>query len=257
MTRSCIFCGGAPVRNEHVWPDWVMNFLRAELPGVPLVGTRSLVSAAGGSTTWEAPGLDVSVKQVCAACNEGWMSNLEEAAARVMKPLIRGEPRILTPDDQVLLARWAAKTALVFEFAYASSAANYIPASDRQWLRGNETPPASTTVWLAGHTGRRIAFHRSVPFEGSPADSVVGGSIGTSGTISRPEAHSTTLAILHLVIKVFGDSLPEERSLELPAVTRDVVIKIWPRQLAAVLWPPPRALDDDALFDFASITVFA
>jgi hypothetical protein len=52
---------------------------------------------------------------VCGKCNNGWMAELEGPTAQVLPALINGgrSPLELSPDESLLVSRWATKTALV------------------------------------------------------------------------------------------------------------------------------------------------
>ena len=51
----------------------------------------------------------------CSTCNNGWMSDLERATKPILVPLINGEASSLTAGDQVTIALWLAKTAMVYD----------------------------------------------------------------------------------------------------------------------------------------------
>lgn len=54
---------------------------------------------------------------VCADCNNGWMSRLEDAAQKLIVGFIEGKRKTLAPFDQVLLASWMVKTCLTYDAA--------------------------------------------------------------------------------------------------------------------------------------------
>lgn len=55
------------------------------------------------------------LKEICEACNNGWMSDLETAAKRLILALIRGALDLanLSDDERRTLAKWAGKTAII------------------------------------------------------------------------------------------------------------------------------------------------
>lgn len=61
--------------------------------------------------------LDQSLRCVCAECNNGWMSELQEEARPIIEPLILGGPAGL-PDQRsrFILSRWVAMLCAVSEF---------------------------------------------------------------------------------------------------------------------------------------------
>lgn len=111
MTTTCVFCGASgKMTAEHVLPNWLATIGLASEPVVQAASgwlNRSPQSR-GSSRPFQ-----TRVKAVCATCNNGWMSELEQVARRVFTPIIRGEPRGILEDDQPALAMWALKTTLV------------------------------------------------------------------------------------------------------------------------------------------------
>src|SRR5581483_3341668 len=53
---------------------------------------------------------------ICANCNNGWMSDLENRAKPILTQLFDGMPPAdLNPEERALLARWAIKTAFMLD----------------------------------------------------------------------------------------------------------------------------------------------
>lgn len=103
--------------NEHIIPKWLIGHLglvetpvddrRFDIPSGRILherqyGTRSFVSG-----------------RVCAECNSGWMSDLENEAKPLLIRLIADphELATLTKDEQHTVARWTMKTAAVLNKA--------------------------------------------------------------------------------------------------------------------------------------------
>ena len=88
--RVCVFCGGTPVTLEHVWPRWVAAILA---DGGPVQVERGVDDEPA---TWQQVSLEVTIRRVCAICNNGWLSELEQAAKPRLEPLILGdtEPQV-------------------------------------------------------------------------------------------------------------------------------------------------------------------
>ena len=60
----------------------------------------------------------ITAKVICRACNNEWLSGIDDAAARVLKPLIRGEQEVaLDRAGQTAVAAWIYKCALIFDAA--------------------------------------------------------------------------------------------------------------------------------------------
>ncbi len=59
-----------------------------------------------------------TAKVVCRSCNNQWLSVIDNAAAEVLKPLIRGDDTVtLNESDQAVFAAWIYKCALIFDAA--------------------------------------------------------------------------------------------------------------------------------------------
>jgi hypothetical protein len=57
-----------------------------------------------------------TAKVVCRRCNNEWLSEIDNAAAQVLKPLIRGEQTVtLDQRGQAAFAAWIYKCALIFD----------------------------------------------------------------------------------------------------------------------------------------------
>jgi hypothetical protein len=98
---------------EHLIAAWVLRaFLRQSHPSTALSGT--FVSDDQMRLHAEEP--ISTAKVVCRRCNNEWLSSIDNAAASVLKPLIRGdETVILDGAGQSAFAAWIYKCALIFD----------------------------------------------------------------------------------------------------------------------------------------------
>ena len=111
--RTCIFCDRPSGSVEYLWPEWL---------------SRLFTGRAGvGNAEWG------SVDCVCAICSEGWMRYLDDDVRPFLTSMIVGDATPLSPGRQKLLSRWAAKTAVVMEYACESSTRT--PTFAREHLR--------------------------------------------------------------------------------------------------------------------------
>ena len=111
--RGCWWCGASGrLTLEHVVPRWI----RDALHGAGLLD-HAYVEPGGTAPTrsWSAVKPTFTARVVCASCNNGWMARLEAAARPRLVALMRGTPRSLSRVDGELIARWGAKTALMFQ----------------------------------------------------------------------------------------------------------------------------------------------
>ena len=56
------------------------------------------------------------IRTVCADCNSGWMSSIEEMTRPVLEPLIRGQSSFLDQKAQKTLATWSAMKTMIAEY---------------------------------------------------------------------------------------------------------------------------------------------
>lgn len=202
-TRRCVFCGGQPLTREHVWPQWIISTIREH------VGPGPIRVARLSDAPYEVPELDVAVRAVCAACNNGWMSSLETAVRPALEPMILGRfPVHLTPTTQALLARWAFKTALMVDLYKPPSARDY-SAREYHMLRDRNLFSVATRssdpivmVWTAAYDGRGASYSsRSSAFPFStPPSYTRDGIVATSGHTTRGITH--TLRVMHAMFQV-------------------------------------------------------
>jgi hypothetical protein len=111
--RQCLFCGGDLTKigraREHIIPVWLQE-------------EWGLSDQVVAPTHFDKNGSVVSERlhtvsgllagRVCAPCNNGWMSRLENSARPLILDIAEGRRRIfsLKDNEALLLARWTAKT---------------------------------------------------------------------------------------------------------------------------------------------------
>src|SRR5579864_1815829 len=82
--NRCPFCGQpAKLTREHVWSAWIGRLL-----GKSKYAFRQRDAHGNVVKEWKRPGLDLKPEVVCAQCNNGWMSKLENRAKAVMADMI-------------------------------------------------------------------------------------------------------------------------------------------------------------------------
>lgn len=110
----CIFCESEDLSAEHFVADWVLRAFHRSRDTSNAIGGRFV----GASELRIESGKPVSTAAVvCRHCNNTWMSQLDEAASRILKPVVRGEQDTLElgSADQSVIAAWAFKSVLVFD----------------------------------------------------------------------------------------------------------------------------------------------
>jgi hypothetical protein len=246
--RRCIFCGadilpGTP--GEHVYPKWLRRFLAdgeffEHLPGTYKDTPNAQTESWHDWGEYKSKDAGPQVDTVCRDCNHHWMSDLEAAGSPLLTPMIEGKAQGLDIHQQVIVARWASKTAMVWE--------QLVPDKDRlhsdaehRWVREKPTPPPDTTVCLGQFTGTQAEFiehKRNALFWELPASN--------AKDRVRPDAHRTVMVIGGLVIEVAvrrpAGTITPPAGVDLD----DLLMLVWPTAQVRS-WPPRIGLTDKTL----------
>jgi hypothetical protein len=119
-TGLCVFCDEMrELSEEDLLPRWANKILREMAGGrVDVVLSERQVDVDGSTMgdvthrrhqTYSA----IRIPKVCEICNNQWMSQIENAAAPLVEPMIRGIRTGIPVRDQVVISRWMALKTLV------------------------------------------------------------------------------------------------------------------------------------------------
>jgi hypothetical protein len=234
----CAFCGSTkkPRGREHVFANWLNNIGLESYQVQYRAGRLNRVPRR-----WTTEGFTATVRAVCDDCNHGWLSDLETEARPVLTPLILGESRELSPDDQRLIAAWSCKTALVAMLSSSEEerARGYgVPPAEYRALyatREHPEPLPHSQYWISRYLGERPpgairVVHLVIKLDGLPEPEV-------------PSAYSLTVMIGALVVQGVRFTTP---SLEVNLAPGLDLPSIWPTARVAS-WPPADQSDDESL----------
>ena len=243
--RFCIFCGGPRLSREHVWPQWLDQY-------VP----KNMTEYFAGETTahptfeenkrkkWGGDPRSRSLKIVCEKCNSGWMSKLQEQAKSILLPLILGQPAVLNQNAQECLAAWIAMTVVTAEFFYPSTTA--ISSDQRYSLYHHQRPPTDGwKIWIGryqrgkwqGYWAKNSQIIISEEDTSPPSDIEV----------PPPNTQTTTLVVGELYIHVFScPSVWVVDRIGLTSKGAEKIAQIWPIQESMIAWPISLMSDLDA-----------
>jgi hypothetical protein len=224
--RACLFCGSRTnLTKEHVYPKWLYRAFNVGGPITLMLGDNAV------RTT---PGLDVTLREVCGTCNNGWLHDLEGAFRSVMQDALLGHvrnPTILNSGAQRVVATWAIKTWLLLERAAIGLRGMAIESPDELVrLRRDDAPSDSSRVWIGAVriTDNTLSWLSSLLVR-SPDNDHVRGVVGV-------------FTIGAVVFHVFGPVEPPDgrpaSALDIGANMRDWFVPIWPNQVEEVSWPP-------------------
>lgn len=223
--RLCVFCRQpGRLTNEDAFPRWLIAHV--------FTRGREVSQRWGdrrGMTGFTSKKQNVTVRRVCATCNNGWMSALEGAARPLLLPWIDGTRTRLLYDPQQTIATWAIKTTMMLQYTPMHQAGIVIPAAHYEALGARKTRPPDGVEVLIGN-------EREMPpgaLFGIRGIAVVGQELtGLAPTVGRYMGYEATLIARGLVLKVLGHTGPPAARL-----TREVMIEpelgltqIWPVQ---------------------------
>jgi hypothetical protein len=237
---TCVFCGfTGKLTGEHVFGDWLTR-VGLDLEPVPHgAGRLNRIGRELGVR----PPFRQTVRDVCGACNHGWMSRLELSAQRVLTPFILGEPGTIAPEDQGVVAAWVQKTALVAMLVSPEEerAAGYgLPAAEYRELyamRDEAQPLPASQFWIGQYQGVRGWSVRVTPLvvaiEGLPEP-------------DQPQGYAMTIVLGELVLHGVRFTTP---SLQVEVTTRQELPLLWP-PMESVVWPDGAMVDDATFLSF-------
>jgi hypothetical protein len=174
INRHCIFCGPTTrkITGEHVFPQWMSELFRGagstKYRVRRAIGThRALVS----EKTRGANMLDIKVNAVCKKCNNEDLCDLEDIFAKpILVPLILGMKRRLTDEQQMILAAWITKTAMVNEFT--DSRQKFFSQTERETFLSKMEPLQHSCIWLARCQTKHVvaSFQHTLFLKKRPSD---------------------------------------------------------------------------------------
>jgi len=158
--KHCVFCETPLTREnrskEHVIPQWLLDFLNVREEKIQ----PTHFSNTGETLTTRQHTLEGLVAgQICEICNSGWMSELEQVAIPILKPLILGASTVveLNNTERQILSRWTAKTAFAL-----NSSSNYlknVPPMHYHHIRLKiDSLPLNVSSYGQQHHGDRVFY---------------------------------------------------------------------------------------------------
>lgn len=158
--KLCAFCDTRLTRKnrskEHIIPKWLLDFLQIRDEKI----NPTHFSAEGKTQTTRNHTLDGLLEgKICKPCNGGWMSDLEQQAELILKPLITGERVLveLNENERQIVGRWTAKTAYAL-----NSSSNYlknVPVEHLKFIRTNtHSLPDKVSSYGQQHHGARSFY---------------------------------------------------------------------------------------------------
>lgn len=227
----CVFCEqDGPLTAEHVFPKWLQSWLAHE-EGETGTHVRTIIRGGTEIEEKSRPGkaATLTVKSVCAACNNGWMSGLETEAQPFIETMLRGNGRSYYAGGRTTIAAWLVKTALVV-------GSKFPPPLRRDFYDDfckRKLPSDKTRVWLAATPERYMHSSDFRPIK-----------IQEEGAAmpEEPNAYSAVISVGHFAGFVVSwlDGVPVMTEVDRFA---DALVPIWRLSDEPATWPPRLRLD--------------
>lgn len=227
MASRCVFCDTVPVKwaVEHITPKW----LHEHLGLTPQAQLRQGYAAHGeAERSREFASLRFVEGRVCAECNNGWMSRLENAAKPILVSLMEGHRSLpeLSRDEATIVAKWTTKIAYLL--ANASMAGKPVPPAHLHALTGDDGQ-VLPAVGVFGYqcVYDQVLSHLQIAYW---SQVIANGAHAVNPETPQPDAYKTVLQYRHLMLLVAHWPYPESAL----AIAVGLHVPLWPKQ---VIWP--------------------
>jgi hypothetical protein len=149
----CIFCEQTGLTDEHLLPNkWMRQIYQRSASDTREWRTRSTAVPHGTQPVIQQGSIfSLRLHVACKKCNNGWMHNLEDAAAPLLLTLITGNPGQLKEYGQLLLSRWLVKTTMVAEYLGEPT----FSQDHRRRMKEALEIPEGCQIWIGTTTGSR------------------------------------------------------------------------------------------------------
>jgi len=243
--RKCKFCRNSADSREHTIADWILQKINIQDEIRRVVGKSPPV--------WFHNVQNLKVRSVCTACNNGWMSRLEVDSKPTIERLLSGSGIFrLHAAQQSIVARWAVKTAMVFETTAPpppKSKSHFYTQDECEQLRINSAIPPRTNVWLGQFSGVGLWASGTHIWHNAK-------------TIYETARHGQVVTIVldHLAIQVLTVHALAENSAVAPSVPvheapcdwRELTVPVWP-VAGSISWPPFRSFSSGGPFSIGHL----
>jgi hypothetical protein len=218
---TCVFCERPAGSVEYLWPEWLCRYF-TETIFAPSHSTNDAVVARMRQE------VDQTIDRICSSCLYGWMQRLDDDVIAFLPPMIRGDRTRLSPRQQAVLARWAAKTATVMDCVSTGAVSSPRAA-------GMHLPHSGVTAGTQVLLGRYDGEARVLSHDRDQFCRRIGG--------TERRVPQSTFVIGKVFLQVFAD--PWRDSPPEPVDdSADLLVALVPVHHRKVDWPPSKAIDD-------------
>ncbi len=154
MARACIFCGATANSCEDAWPRWLTN--RFIAPGT-MEAERGVDLRMN---TWRTDRPEIRIRKVCYACNNGWISRIQQRAKPIIERLWDQGTCTLDIEDSHALSLWAVMTSMVLQTL--DEPENWLYSDLERALMWKKQPmPSFVGIWIANCVGHTETYSQS------------------------------------------------------------------------------------------------
>ena len=229
---TCTFCDNPADSGEHLWPDWVHEFIRRN--GIDLVGLRVQIGNQPEVIEFD---LEKKIDTVCKKCNNTWMSEYEQKNRPRFLKMLQNEPFTLDPGGMKIITEWAVLKSMVLESDKTQH--GFEPFYTREEciaLREHHQIPARTRVWVGALDEFHIGGHTTgFTINGNGGKTRIG--TGAVNTIYMGY-FVCQVVTEHFFPNIQTDQIPPIGPT--PGISDSRLIQIHPPVVRKADWPPPR-----------------
>jgi hypothetical protein len=225
--RTCIFCDSPVNSKEDAWPLWLVKQFRNAEKGT-VEGQRGKLAPH----FWQAGKYLLRTGNVCKNCNNGWMSDLENRVKPIIERFFLDQEVSLDQHDQLTLAVWICKNAMVYETLRHKSSC-FFTSSEHKSFRESLHLPLHTSIWIAKIVGFTGLFCTASDLNGIETKS-----------LNQVKAYVTTMAFGPIVMQILNAKMSKPIYQNITTDGRlqqdlldQTIIQIWPITVTKVLWP--------------------
>lgn len=242
--RFCIFCGSPGLTGEHIWADWLKNYIPREMESYSKAS--SIIHADRTVAHVKKQGGDPhsrKVKVVCGGCNSGWMSQLQERAKPILIPLINGQPTVLDLKKQAIISAWVSMAMIVADLVDPDKSA--VSTADHKYFYEKQMAPLNWAIWI-GDYERDLWKGHMVHNVMALSDAEHIPEVDEDG-VARQNTNASTFVVKRLFIHVISSQISSfARRVRLKSPGTPKLRKIWYANAAPIKWPPPTLNDVEA-----------
>lgn len=219
----CVFCGERrPLTKSHILPAWISTILSFPAThyemrvGMPQTFVPTATRPQPESLKKPGHAAGRQPRNTCLECNSGWMRRIEEAARPVITPLLLGQPVLLEPIAQRLLASFLCLVAMRIEFS--ARGVRTIPQSHIVQLMATMQASEGWQIWIARYSPKNkpdnLFNYSAILLARQPPPVILP---------QHCNAQTSTIAVGQFCAHIFSTTIPQDIKYNVPL---------------SLIWPP-------------------